>query len=411
VAALFAIVLLPLALLVPWPAVVLAHPSVLLSGVAGGLPANPPDTTHLAMLDPGGPGSGLVGLVVLLAVATGIVVRPNRAVLPGLAVAVLGAVAVGVIAPQRYWTGAPMVVVGCGLLWALLGACRTDRRTRTSVVRVFAALGAVGVLALAVGDIAVGRSGPLRDNGSPTLAPALTAELADTGRAVLVLAAEGQPDRMAGGRLPAFGDDDIAPVPGATQRLANWHRALTSGDPATTKTAIATAATAGILFVVLPDRAAGTRFTQAAGDLASGVTPTSDGRPVERLQPAGGAATLISPAMARQAVTGGSPPTTLGAEGISPVDAAPPDVAVRASEGALGRLLVLAAEDEDAWQATIDGQPAPIVRAWGHLVAVSVPTTAADVRVYVPSAVRDVLLLVQAAVLLFAALTAIPGRR
>jgi hypothetical protein len=140
VAALFAIVLLPLALLVPWPAVVLAHPAVLLSGVAGGLPVTPQDTTHLALLDPGGPGSGLVGLVVLLAVAVGIVLRPNRAVLPGLAVAVLGAVAVGVVAPQRYWTGAPMVVVGCGLLWALLGACRTDRRATTSVVRVLAAL-------------------------------------------------------------------------------------------------------------------------------------------------------------------------------------------------------------------------------------------------------------------------------
>ncbi|HKN97847.1 MAG TPA: glycosyltransferase, partial [Pseudonocardiaceae bacterium] len=126
--------------------------------------------------------------------------------------------------------------------------------------------------------------------------------------------------------------------------------------------------------------------------------------------PASGAATLISPALARQAVTGGRPPTTLGAQGISPVDAAPPDVAVRVSEGPPGRLLVLAANDEDSWQATIDGQAAPIVRAWGHQVAVTVPTTAADVRVAVPTTLRDVLLLVQAAVLLFTGLTAIPGR-
>jgi hypothetical protein len=40
-----------------------------------------------------------------------------------------------------------------------------------------------------------------------------------------------------------------------------------------------------------------------------------------------------------------------------------------------------------------------------------VPTEAADVRVYVPGAIRDVLLLVQAAVLLFTGLTAIPGKR
>jgi exonuclease VII large subunit len=86
-------------------------------------------------------------------------------------------------------------------------------------------------------------------------------------------------------------------------------------------------------------------------------------------------------------------------------------VAVRVSDGPLGRLLVLAADNEDGWQATIDGAIAPTVTAWGHQVAVTVPTAAADVRVSVPTTLRDALLLVQAAVLLFAALTAIPGRR
>ncbi len=407
VAALFAIVLLPLALLVPWPAVVLAHPSVLLSGVSGAAPGA--TRANLMLLDPGGAGSSaLTGLVVLAAVVVGVVLRPRRAVLPGLAVVVLGVVAVGLVARMSYWTGAPMIVVGCGLLWALLGACRTDRAiSATSVVRVLAALGVLAVLTLAVGDVIVGHTGPLRDN-TPTLVPALNAELADTGRSTLVLAADGQPTREAGRRLPAFGDDDIASVPGASQRLADWDRALLSDHP---KPAIAQAATAGVLFVVLPDQAAEDPFIKAAGNLASPVSATSDGRPVVRLQPASGAATLISPALAKQAVTGDQPPTTLGAAGISPVDATPPDVAVRASEGGLGRLLVLAAEYENAWQATIDGRPAPIVRAWGHLVAVSVPTQAADVRVYVPGAIRDVLLLVQAAVLLFAALTAIPTRR
>jgi GT2 family glycosyltransferase len=407
VAALFAIVLLPLALLVPWPAVVLAHPSLLLSGVSGAVPGA--TRANVALLDPGGPGSSaLTGLIVLASVVVGVVLRPRRAVLPGLAVAVLGVVAVGLVARMTYWTGAPMIVVGCGLLWALLGACRTDRAIgATSVVRVLASLGVLAVLTLAVGDVLVGHAGPLRDN-APTLVPALNAELADTGRSTLVLATDGQPTREAGRRLPAFGDDDIAPVPGAPQRLAGWDRALLSDRP---KPAIAQAATAGVLFVVLPDQAAEDRFIKAAGNLASPVSATSDGRPVVRLQPAGGAATLISPAQAKQAVTGDQPPTILGAAGISPVDATPPDVAVRASEGGLGRLLVLAAEYENAWQATIDGEPAPIVRAWGHLVAVSVPTQAADVRVYVPGAIRDVLLLVQAAVLLFAALTAIPTRR
>jgi hypothetical protein len=228
---------------------------------------------------------------------------------------------------------------------------------------------------------------------------------------MLVLAGRAQPTRAAAGRLPAFGDDDIAWVPGAARRLAGWDADLTSGDRPRTRAAIAGAATSGVLFVILPDRATAARFTSAAGDLASAVAPTSDGRPVARLQPAGGSATLISPALAGQALTGGRPPTTLGAEGIAPVAARPPDVAVRVSDGAPGRLLVLAAEDEDGWQAGVNGRPAPTLRAWGHLVAVSVPTSAADVVVEVPATLRDALLLVQAAVLLFTLLTAVPGRR
>jgi hypothetical protein len=59
----------------------------------------------------------------------------------------------------------------------------------------------------------------------------------------------------------------------------------------------------------------------------------------------------------------------------------------------------------------VDGRPVPVVRAWGHLVGVSVPIRAADVRVEQPTALRGVLLLTQAAMVLFVALTAIPGRR
>jgi GT2 family glycosyltransferase len=412
VAALFAVVLLPLALLVPWPAVVLAHPSVVLSGVTG-VVSTPSARAAL------GPAEGwVVGLVVLVAVA----LRPRRTVLPGLAVALLGAVTSTLVAgatatpaagisAQRFWAGAPMIVVGCGLLWALLGACRTDQPpVGPRAVRALAGLGALALLALTVGDVLAGRTGPLHDN-APALALASAAELSDTGRSVLVLAADGAPTRESGGRLPAIGDDDLARVPGAARRLAGWDTDLTSGDRTRTRAAIADAATSGVLFVVLPDRATATRFTTAAGDLASAVAPTSDGRPVARLQPAGGSATLISPALARQAVSGGRPPTTLGAEGIAPVAARPPDVAVRVSDGAPGRLLVLAAEDEDGWRATVGGRPVPTVRAWGHLVAVGVPTGATDVVVDVPTALRDALLLVQAAVLLFTLLTAVPGRR
>jgi hypothetical protein len=132
---------------------------------------------------------------------------------------------------------------------------------------------------------------------------------------------------------------------------------------------------------------------------------------VLRLQPAAAQVTLLSPEQARRAITASPPPTDLGAPGIVPVEASPPAVAVRVSDGPGGRLLVLAAEEEPGWQATVDGRPVPVVRAWGHLVGVSVPVRAADVRVEQSTALRSVLLLVQAAMVLFVLLTAIPGRR
>ncbi|MFD1152456.1 hypothetical protein ACFQ3T_35415, partial [Saccharothrix hoggarensis] len=105
------------------------------------------------------------------------------------------------------------------------------------------------------------------------------------------------------------------------------------------------------------------------------------------------------------------PPVELGAPGIAPVEAAPPEVAVRVSEGPEGRLLVLAAEEEPGWRAWVDGREVTIVRAWGHLVGVTVPTTASEVRVEVSSTLRELLLMLQAAAALFTLLTAIPSRR
>jgi hypothetical protein len=353
---------------------------------------------------------------VLLAVVTAVVLRPGRAVLPGLGVAVLGALGAGAVSavPQHYSAGVPLVVVGCGLLWSVLGACRTDvaaRITARPAVRLLAGLGSAVVLLLFVGDMLTGRSGPLRANATMAMAPSVTDELTSTGRSLLVLATGDQPARQAGGRPPAFGDDDLAPVDGVPERLTGWDSGLRSHAQATVKATVARAATAGVLFVVLPDRADAGRLRSLAGDLVSEVPDTSDGRPVLRLQPPGGTATLIAPDLAKQAVTSGQPPTQLGEPGITPVDAAPPDVDVRVSEGAAGRLLVLAAEYDVGWQATVDGQVAPLTKAWGHLVSVVVPLDSSEVRIEQPSGLRDSLLAVQAAALLFAAVTAIPSKK
>ncbi|HEX2133529.1 MAG TPA: glycosyltransferase, partial [Actinophytocola sp.] len=270
-----------------------------------------------------------------------------------------------------------------------------------------AVLGLVGVGVLAVGAF-VGRVGPLDDGGGLGLATTLDRELAETGRGVLVLSRDGEPARLVASRLPAFGDDTLPPVD-AGLSLARLARGF--ADPERVPDAVAAAAAAGVLFVVAPDAAAGAAISDAAGDLVAGAPATTDGRPVLRLQPAAGQVTLLSPEQARRAITGSPPPTELGAPGIVPVDARPPFVAVRVSDGPGGRLLVVAAEEEPGWRATVDGREVPVVRAWGHLVGVPLGTRAAEVRVEQPTALRGVLLLTQAATVLFVLLTAIPSRR
>ncbi|MGQ0842478.1 glycosyltransferase [Actinokineospora sp.] len=427
-AALFVLVLMPLALLLPWPAVVIQHPGVVLHGVGGNLAEQAVSVFDLVSLHAGGPGGWpVIGIGVVVAVLAGVLLRPQRGVLPGVAFASIGVLAVvlvrlvpavplGAESPQAAWAGAPLLVVGWGLVLVLLSVCHTGTAgvrvaAPRRLVRPAAAFGVVVLAALAVNAVVPGRQGPLRDDGGMRLASTLVRELAVTRRALLVLSADGQPARQTTARAPRFGDDDLAPGPAVGSRLAAADRDLRSDDSARVRAAVADVAAAGVLFVVLPDQAAGERFRDRAGDLAAEAPATSDGRPVFRVQLAAGTATLLSPELTRQAVTGGRPPTELGAGGIVAVDAAPPSLAVRVSDGPEGRLFVVAAEDEPGWQATVDGRPAAVVRAWGHLVAVVVPTRAADVRVEQPTALRSVLLLTQGAAVLFVLLTSIPGRR
>jgi GT2 family glycosyltransferase len=416
VAALFVIVLMPLALLLPWPAVLIQHPGVVIHGLGAYLPTPVASLLELVSLDPGGPGAvPVVGLVVVVGALVGIVARPRRTAFPGIALALLGGCGVALVRlmgaapitgalPMYGWAGPGLVLAGWGLLHALLGVCRTGGPA-ISWARPAAVLGILGVVGLAGSALVAGREGPLT-NDLPHLATTLSRELATSGRWVLVLPGTEDDPRMTAGRMPRFGDDDLAPVNDAVsmRSLAEVMRS----DP---KAGVAEAVAAGVLFVVVPTETEAVQLRESAGDLVADAPKTSDGRPVLRLQPAAGPVALLSPEQARRAVTGGEPPSELGAGGIVPVDAVPPSVAVRVSDGPAGRLLVIAAEEEPGWTATIDGQQVPIVRAWNHLVAVSLPTRAAEVRVEQPTALRSVLLLTQAAMFLFTVLTAIPSRR
>ncbi|MBK1785697.1 glycosyltransferase family 2 protein [Prauserella cavernicola] len=412
------VVLLPPVLLLPWLPTLLTSPSLLLHGL--GTPAESAAGADLAGLDPGGAGGFPLGLVVVIAALAAAVARPTARVVPGLAVVLLGVVGTGVtqlveLAPPRggaqapAFAGAPLLVVGAGLLLVVLGTCSAGLGAAPRSLARAGALGGVAVLlTLAAGGVATGREGTVRADGGWSLAPSLTRELADTGRSVLVLGAQGEPVRQSGGRLPGYGDDALVPVEGTPERLSVWQRELLAGAPE----AVTSAASAGVLFLVLPPGEDGARLRQAADDLVADAPPATDGRTVLRLTPVSGQVTLVSPEQARRAVSGEPPSGELmTGDSAAEVQAELPDVRVRVSDGPDGRLLVLAAEHEAGWRASVNGEPVPIVPAWGHQVAVSVPPRTSEVTVEYSPALHNVLLLIQVAAVLFTALTAIPGRR
>ncbi len=410
------VVFLPLALLLPWPSVLLKHPELLLHGLGGG--ATAASGADLAGLDPGGPGAWPIGVVLVAAAIVALVVRPVRGVGGGVAVVVLGAlglvavrfVAVTPMAGGAHATGfagVPLLVIGAGLLWTVLA---TWQRGGTRVepapwlAKATAVAGVVVLVALATGAVVAGREGPLRSGTRPSL---VADDLA--GRSVVVVGGPGEPVRQTGGRLPSYGDDELAPTPGSADRLASWRRDLLQGSPDAVKQAFAAAAASGALYVVLPSGVDGSVYAGLARDLVGPAAPTSDGRAVLRLLPAGGQVALISPELAQAAVTGKGAPGA--SPGVAPVQAGLPDVRVRVSDGPTGRLLVLAAEFEAGWQASVDGKAVPIVRAWGHQVAVSVPPQPSEVVVEHQGTTRNLLLLGQVAAVLFTLLTAVPTRR
>jgi len=413
------VVVLPLALLLPWPSALLNHPELLVQGLGGAAPLT--SATELVGLDPGEAGAWPVGIAIVVAALGVFTGRPSARAAGGLAVVALGVgglvlvrqVAVTPLqggAPSHGFAGVPLLVIGAGLLWVILASVQRAPSVSVSwLPRVAALCGVVVLLALGVGAVAAGRQGPLHAGGDATLPSALAVELASSGRSVLIVGDGSEPVTQTGGRLPRFGDDLLAPTPGSPERLANWRRDLVTGTPDAVKQAFAAATASGVLFVVLPPGANPDAFVALAPELAGGAPPMSDGSPVLRMLAPGGQAALISPELAKQAVTGQGAPGN--APGVVPVPASTPDVRVRVSDGPTGRLLVLAAEQEPGWQATVNGQAVPIVPAWGHQVAVSVPERQSDVVVDHPSSLRNLLLLGQIAAVLFTLLTAVPSRR
>jgi hypothetical protein len=111
-----------------------------------------------------------------------------------------------------------------------------------------------------------------------------------------------------------------------------------------------------------------------------------------------------------QARIGAAPPIEPGVSGVL-APAAAPQVAVQVAPGAEGRLLVIAANDEPGWRASVNGRGVPVVRGWGHQVAVPLQGIAAEIRVDRSDVTRNALLLAEGAVFLLVAGAALPSRR
>ncbi|MGB6163246.1 MAG: hypothetical protein WBF75_11885 [Pseudonocardiaceae bacterium] len=423
---LFAVVLLPLGLLVPWPAVVIQRPSVLLQGVGAVVPEQVPGWLRLLALDPGGAGAApWVGAIVVVAAVLALVVRPSGKMLPGLGLALLGGLAVMLLArlpmrplaggdPRPGFTGGALLFAACGLLWIVLlaGAPQWGKGWGKAWGRALPVTPWVGLVVLAVAAVALGAGGPLTAGppaGLPVLAPSLAAELARGGTSVLVVGAPGEPVRLTKARTARFGDDDIAPLRATGSRLRRVAVALRDGQPGETSAAIADVAAIGVQFVVLPTAAQGARALAAAGPLARSAPQTTDGRPVLRVVRPVPGAELLGPALAEQARSGAAPPIEPGVSGVL-VPAQPPRLAVRVAPGAQGRLLVVAANDEPGWRASVDGRPVPVVRGWGHQVAIPVGDASVEVQVVRSDVTRTALLLLQGALLLLVIGFALPSR-
>ncbi|MFC5140158.1 glycosyltransferase [Actinomycetospora rhizophila] len=284
------------------------------------------------------------------------------------------------------------------------GADRSARARSVAVPVV-----AVAVAALAVVTVLRGGAGALADTAAPTLARPVADDLAAAGARVVVVTRDPDTTRRAGPELPRYGDDDLAPVAAAPARLQRDVRALLSGDPATAQAGVAELATGGTGLIVLPDAATARSVRAAAGPLLTDAPPVSDGRPTARVALPVASAVLLEPPISDDATEARAAPRRPA--GLTTVPSDLPTVAVRVSPGADRRLLVVAAELESGWSASVGGAPAEVVPAWGHLVGVSVPPGGGPVVVDRDETVRLLLLLLQLALVLFTALSALPSRK
>lgn len=384
------VVLLPVACLLPWPAVLFGEPGALLRGI-GAQVGEPVAGAGVAALSPDGSAVSSAGALLVLAALAAAVLAPSRSMVPGAVVAGVGWVAAALVGSSG-WSGGPLLLVAAGLIAVVLAA-GTPRWSLPA--RVVPALVVAALLVLGVAAVLGGRSGPLRTSDGPVAEPGT----------VLVAEPGPQPAQWVPQRGLRFGDDALVPAPRAAAWLSGINADLFSQDRERVRGALAAAAAHGVDQVRVPANAAASLRSQAP-DLVAEAGGTG-GRADLRLLPPHTPVQLLGPDLARRARVVPNPPPE---DRPLPVQAQLPSAAFRVSDGGSGRLLVLGAPNEPGWRASVDGREMPLATAWGEQVAVPLPEHASEVRVSYTAVPRTGLLAVQAAAVLFALVGSLPER-
>lgn len=440
---LLVVVLVPVALLVPWSLRVLREPALLWlePGLVG--PTDPTLTAlDVVLLRPGGPGSSPIwlGLAIVLAGVVAVAVPGGRrpiavAWVVGGAALVLGLVERHLLvqpdalaAPVTPWPGVPTMIWGGALI--LTAALTADRLPRLLAGRDFgwrqpsAALLIAALVLAPVASIAflvAGADGPLR-RGEREVVPAfVAAEMRGKDRPrTLVLrrpAVRTVVYDLLAAPEPQTGDLDVAAPQEVSAEIDRIVALLSAGVGADEVDRLAAH---GVRYVVVADAKRRDDSLVEALDGQRGLRRLSarDGDALWQVVPVAARAQAVAPPAPaqeggvpeRQAVaiptTGGDPRTTTRID--TPLGAGP-----------AGRRLALSEAADSRWRLTIDGDPVEL--APGEVVGSDeadlsvqqavLPAAAARLALDFDGSSRTAWLWAQAAVALVVVVLALPSRR
>ena len=426
----------PLPLLLPWSAVVLAHPGLLLASSTPVPGDAPVDGRHLLLLSPGGPGVPallLTGGLVLAAIGGTVRRHGRRTAQVAWAVSLAALLTAGALSHVRLvlpggsgrvapWPGTALQLAAAGMLVAALVAARGLRSRlaaasfglRQLTAAVVVVLAAVVPVLLAAGWVQRGADGPLRRGLAPVLPAFAQAELAGSpGLRALVLAPAAQGrlgwelTTAVGGRL------ELAATPPARAQVAALDEVVADLASARGTDAAEALSTRAVRYVAL-------RVTPSTADLVdvldrqAGLVRRTSGATVlwQVVAPASRLSVLTGP-LAGAAVAGPRAPALDLLRSTPPLalPTGPEGARVRLPAGGAGRLLVLADGVDPGWQARVDGRPLTRRTAWGWAQAFELPASGGLVQLRHTQEPRHRVLWLQAGLLLVAVVLSVPGRR